>query len=378
MRRSFVIAFAVAVLVGVAGVAWPVPATATVAPRLPPGGDCTYAPNPLLGPYSMYQCQFAGNPLADVPGRSYWLYLPPGVKPSEKVPLIVYLHGCEQTAVDAAVGSMFNQLAAARDFIVAYPQQNDTAPSTAPLADGNGISCWNWFLPEDQARGAGEPAAIAGITRQVIDTRLVDTRRVYIDGISAGADMADIMAVTYPDLYAAGTALAGCAYQTCTDATGRIAYQTMADRARVVPFLIEQGTADTVNPFPLGQTLVEQWLGTDSLAGHYPLGPVPSSIDNYGFDQTPKPGSGNSCIYTTHYNFPCPGGVVGFQRSYPYTVEHFRAPSGCDVVQFWIVHGLEHAYPGGNPEGSYTDPLGPDITAAAYDFFMQHPMGACR
>jgi len=377
VKRLFVIASTAVVLGALLSLAVPSASRAAGPPPLPPGGNCSYDPSPVLGSYSMYQCRFLGDPASGVPARTYWLYLPPGLAAHQRVPLVVYLHGCEQTAVDAAAGSEFNQLAAARGFMVAYPQQNDTAPSSAPLADGNGVSCWNWFLPQDQARGAGEPAAIAGITRQIINARTVASRRVYIDGISAGADMADIVAVTYPDLFAAGAALAGCAFQTCTDVTGRAAYQTMAARARVVPFLIEQGTADTLNPFPLGQTLVQQWLGTDSLAGHDQLGPRPSSIQNYGLNQTPAPGSGNACVYTTHYNFPCPGGIIGFQGTYPYTVETYRTPRGCDVIDFWIIHGLEHAYPGGNPEGSYTDPLGPDITQVAYDFFSHHARGAC-
>ena len=32
------------------------------------------------------------------------------------------------------------------------------------------------------------------------------------------------------------------------------------------------------------------------------------------------------------------------------------------------------AYPGGDVNGSFTDPLGPDATAASFDFFMSHPM----
>jgi hypothetical protein len=35
-----------------------------------------------------------------------------------------------------------------------------------------------------------------------------------------------------------------------------------------------------------------------------------------------------------------------------------------------MTHAQPHA-PGGGP---YTDPLGPDITAASYAFFLRHPM----
>lgn len=337
--------------------------------RLPPG-SCSPDRSNNLG---MYHCTYQGDPATGIPSRQYWLYVPPSGGRAG-LPLVVYLHGCEQTSVDAAVGTRFNELAAKDHFLVVYPQQTNSAPGTAPVADGNGISCWNWFLPEDQSRGTGEPGAIAGITEDVARAEQADPRRIYVDGISAGADMAGIMAATYPDIYAAGAALAGCAYATCSDATGRLAYQAMGSRARAVPFFIEQGTADTVNPFPLGRGLVEQWLGTDELAGDGPVSRTPAAVDNHGFQQTPRPGSGDVCVYTSHYNYPCPGGAVGFQGTYPYTVEHFTDGRGRDILDFWVVHGLEHAYPGGDPEGSYTDPLGPDITLAAYQFLASHPM----
>jgi hypothetical protein len=45
----------------------------------------------------------------------------------------------------------------------------------------------------------------------------------------------------------------------------------------------------------------------------------------------------------------------------------------------WLIHGLGHDYPGGDPRGSFTDPIGPDVTAGAWDYFDLHRLGApCR
>src|SRR3954471_13435592 len=68
--------------------------------------------------------------------RDYWLYLPPG-KARAPRPLVVYLHGCNETATQTAEASHFNRIAAQRGFVVAYPQQNITTGSSAPLVDGN-------------------------------------------------------------------------------------------------------------------------------------------------------------------------------------------------------------------------------------------------
>jgi poly(hydroxyalkanoate) depolymerase family esterase len=315
-------------------------------------------------------------PAAGVAGaREYWLYVPAGLPAGS--PVVVYLHGCTQNAVDGAVETQFNVLADQKQFAVVYPQQTMAQDSSAPLADGNGAGCWNWFLPQDQVRGQGEPATIAGITRQVISRLGSDPKRVYVEGVSAGADMAVVLGATYPDLYASIGAIAGCPYATCSDLSGRLAYEAMGSHHRVVPVYVEQGTADTLNVYPLGQALVQQWLGTDDLAddgvANGSISRLPASTTNYQFNQTPAPGTGDPCIQSQ--NFPCAGGVVGFQGSYPYTVERFADAHGCDLVDLWTIHGLEHAYPDAPTDATFSDPLGPDITAAAYDFFAHHPMG---
>jgi poly(hydroxyalkanoate) depolymerase family esterase len=301
--------------------------------------------------------------------RSYLLYRPAGLKAGR--PLVMFLHGCNQTAAQAMVATRFNALADREKFAVIYPEQVVATNSSAPVVDGNGIGCWNWFLPDDQVRGSGEPGVLAGLAQAVTKQVRGDAKRVYVEGISAGADMTVILAATYPDVFAAAASLAGCSYRTCGDASGALTNQAMGGHARVVPMLIENGSADVLNPLPQSVALSQSWLGADDLADD---GSANGSISRQPTAQTTfspgvkQPASGDPCVHNN--SFLCLGGILGLQ-DYPVTVTTWTA-KGRDVVQLWVVHGLAHAQPHAPAGEPYTDPLGPDMTKASWLFFSKH------
>lgn len=315
-----------------------------------------------------------------LPQRDYWLFKPSS-SASERT-LVIYLHGCNQSAPDAAIGTRWNELAEQQGVYVAYPDQKDPNEQEFSgeqledhLFDGNGARCWNWFRPEHIQRDQGEAGTIAAITSELIEELDIDPNRVFIMGISAGAIMASTVSTLYPDLFAAAALVAGCAYPACTDSTGSLSYQAMGEHAQRMPVVIFQGTADEIQPYPLGREALHQSLGMNDWADDGSLnGSIPYTADqtqDYGLDSSLFAGVGtvgDTCVRNS--NSPCIGGALGIQQSYPFTLETFVDGNQCPLIQFWTIHGLAHNYPGGNTEGSFTDPLGPDITAVAYNFFL--------
>jgi poly(hydroxyalkanoate) depolymerase family esterase len=263
----------------------------------------------------------------------YVLYRPAQASPG--MPLVVMLHGCTQSPEDFARGTAMNELAEELGFLVAYPRQTQAA---------NQQKCWNWFRPSDQARGRGEPALIAGLTRDIVAAEHVDAGRIYVAGLSAGGAAAAIMADAYPDVFAAVGIHSGLACGAARDMAGALSAMQRggAGKAarkvgtgRFVPVITFHGDRDhTVNEVNARDIVRAATLATGA--------PVTVEVEQ--------------------------GTVAGRH----YTREVSRNAAGQALIEQWTIAGAGHAWSGGNPAGSYADAAGPDASRAMLRFFLDH------
>ncbi len=142
-------------------------------------------------------------PFGTNPGNLKLMFYDPG-NITEKAPLVVVLHGCTQTAEMCAKQSGWNKLALLHHFYVLYPEQ---------IIVNNPENCFNWFRSNDQERDKGEPGSIKQMIDYMVKTKQIDTTRIFIVGLSAGAAMSTIMLSVYPEVFNKGGVLAGGPYK---------------------------------------------------------------------------------------------------------------------------------------------------------------------
>jgi poly(3-hydroxybutyrate) depolymerase len=61
------------------------------------------------------------------------------------------------------------------------------------------------------------------------------------------------------------------------------------------------------------------------------------------------------------------------QGGHAYSRTLYADPAGRALLEQWTIHGAGHAWAGGSPAGSYTDPRGPDAAQEMLRFFLEHP-----
>ena len=211
-------------------------------------------------------------------------YVPGELRP--KPALVVVLHGCGQTAAGYDSGAGWSTLAKRYGFALLMPEQQ---PSN------NAQGCFNWFNPEDTARGRGEAGSIRQMIARMVGDHGIDQGSIYVTGLSAGGAMTSVMLATYPDIFAGGAIIAGLPFGVATNVREALSgmLQSSSRSASELGDLVRDashhkgpwpklsvwhGSADrTVNPANADE-IVKQWLDVH----HLPSAPMSEAVvDGY-------------------------------------------------------------------------------------------------
>ncbi|KWZ37666.1 esterase [Burkholderia savannae] len=286
----------------------------------------------------------ADHPLPPAFGRfvkhlEYGLYVPPGAD-TDGLPLVVMLHGCKQDMDQFAQGTRMNLLADRHGFAVLYPEQSLNA---------HAHGCWHWY--DDTARGGrGEAQAVVALVDALVTERGFDASRVYAAGLSAGAGLVSLLSLHFPQRFAAVALHSGPAFGdahsgiTAMDVMRRGLHRhpAVVTDALVapgsypgMPALIVHGDDDRVVAPKNADELAVQFLRLNGLAN---AEGEPAAVER-----------------------------VETSAADARTIDYRR--DGESVVRLCRVHGLAHAWAGGDDSVPFHSAAGPDASELIWSFF---------
>jgi polyhydroxybutyrate depolymerase len=228
--------------------------------------------------------------------RTYLLHISPTYSGQTAVPLVIVLHGTSKRGTDAAKITGFSAIADREGFIIVYP---DSLTLDKTL---------RWVIRDTE--GHYDVAFIQALIDKLQETLNIDSRRIYVTGMSNGGYFTYVLACTLPGKFAAIATVIGGMERTVVH---------HCQVASPLAVLMINGTADLDVPM-VGSTLTlstddirDFWLKADSCFGD----PVSTSLpDNAPTD-----------------------GTTTLKKVWIYC----RADA--EIVQY-IVQGGEHAWPG--------------------------------
>jgi poly(hydroxyalkanoate) depolymerase family esterase len=265
--------------------------------------------------------------------RRYRFYKPSGMRRGERLPLVVMLHGCAQDAQALAASTKMNLLAEVKRFMVLYPEQDRLS---------NLQNCWNWYDTRT-GRAQREADSIASAVAHICLTQPVDSQRMALVGLSAGAGLASLLAVRLPERFQAvvmhsgvGPGLASSAATALGAMRGRkvaVPLAPLAAGLHLPALLVIQGSVDPIVAPSNGAEAAQLWADREGAHAGRPR-------------------------------------IVQRGNRYPVMVTDYRNP-GRLVATLCLVNGLGHAWSGGAPGLPYSDPKGPDASRMAWTFMQK-------
>lgn len=262
--------------------------------------------------------------------QHYRLFVPPGGRKTERLPLLVMLHGCTQTSEAFALSTRMNQIAAKEGFAVLYPEQSHLA---------NLQGCWNWHQTRS-GKAQTEADVILATILQVCQRQPIDPERIALAGLSAGASMAALLAIRHPTRFRAIAMHSGIAPGMAHSLAGALKamrglgvaapLSALATGTHLPALLVIQGSADHLVAPANGLAVAQLWATREAAT-------------------------------------PTRQRTVRRGARHPSTLTDYKT-KGRLVATLCAVQGLGHAWSGGAASQAYSDPKGPDASSMIWAF----------
>jgi polyhydroxybutyrate depolymerase len=168
--------------------------------------------------------------MRQVANRTYYVNVPAGLS-GPSVPLLLGLHGAGQPPRLHEHNTGWSGVAAAKRFIIAYPEANR--------------------LVWDAARDSGDVTYLRAVVGDISRTWCVNPRQIYAEGHSSGAVMAARLACDAPTVFASVAGYGG----GDPELTG-----TSCDPQRPIAVGLFQGNTDPISTLPSAIQHRNHWL----------------------------------------------------------------------------------------------------------------------
>lgn len=196
------------------------------------------------------------------------------IETTDKIPLVIVLHGCGENAEAVSELTGWNKLADLHQFKVIYPQQKRV---------NNVGNCYNWFQLRDIEKGKGECESVYQMIQFAVKNYNIDTSNIHITGLSAGGAMSMVLVATHPETFKSAAIFAGGAYKIATNAiealkvmngnykgeaselTNNIVSENLDFTGIYPKLIVYQGLKDKIVTPTNAQYIIQQWCGVNKI-----------------------------------------------------------------------------------------------------------------
>lgn len=299
--------------------------------------------------------------------RKFYVYLPDSYNSNTALPMVMVLHGCNQTRDTVFDEFGWGEIADRFDVIIVAPDISTSDWFRSP-------KCWGYWEDKEIHQGKGEVEDLHQIGLQAEQEWNIDPNRRHIAGLSSGGFMANAAAVAHNEYWASAGVHSGGGYKESSATysadcdTPRQASGTFHDPETIIADMQDEMDYDYTIPVMLIHSENDCSVGYGMKDDSSEWGGLTSNREAWLAINTGNLFATMDCsrdgIICTHQKFG------------------YLSRSTVEVVSIvGLIQGTDknkgHYWSGGSAPGQWTMTQGPRAATLFWDFFMRHPRNLC-